>query len=138
MMITFVMSGYETHKFRNSLIANIYACTPEGPDSNPSQTRTNSENDLKRTVSSKEKFNYTYCEALWAWLITSICCCFRGASCYRKYDRRQRLYQEASKRLGKELNLPNLLHTVRMTDFIADTLRFKTHQQLLIHKQKKF
>lgn len=89
MVITFVMSGYETHKFRNSLIGNMYACTPEGPDSDPSPSKDISKSDLKRTVSSKEKFNYSYCEALWTWIITSICCCcLRRTACYKKYDRR--------------------------------------------------
>ena len=35
MVITFVMGGYENHKFRNSLISHIYVCTQDGPDSDP-------------------------------------------------------------------------------------------------------
>ena len=29
MMITFVLSGYEAHKFRSSLISSIFLCIPE-------------------------------------------------------------------------------------------------------------
>ena len=29
MMITFVLSGYEAHKFRSSLISSIFLCVPE-------------------------------------------------------------------------------------------------------------
>lgn len=143
MVITYIMSGYETHKFHNSLIANIYTCTP--PDSptdsssssnNRSPTRKDlSKRDFKRTVSSNEKFKYSYCESLWAWLLTSCCCCcLKTSNHYRRYARRQKLYQEANQRLSKELNLYNLLHTVRMTDFIADILKLKTHQKLLVSK----
>ena len=35
MVITFMMSDYENHKFRNSLLSNIYLCTEDGPNAPP-------------------------------------------------------------------------------------------------------
>ena len=45
---------------------------------------------------------------------------------------------EAKTRLNRELNLHTLLNTVRMTEFLADFLKIKTHQKVLINKQKKY
>ena len=35
MVITFVMTGFEGHKYTNSLISKIYVSTPSGPDAEP-------------------------------------------------------------------------------------------------------
>ena len=40
--------------------------------------------------------------------------------------------------MNRELNLHTLLNTVRMTEFLADFLKIKTHQKVLINKQKKY
>ncbi len=38
MVITFCLSGYENHKFRLSLLSNIYLCTEDGPDAPACET----------------------------------------------------------------------------------------------------
>ena len=134
MVITFIMSGYESHKFRTSMISEIYTCSPDGPESEPSPNKEHSDQVLKQILSQKSRFNYSYFEAYLTWLITSFFCCFRNMKCFKKRKDRQRLFNEASSRLNEELNLNTLLCTVRMTDFIAQVLHLKTHQKVLINK----
>ena len=39
MVTTFLISGFEAHRFRASLIRSIYLCTPEGPGRERSDTK---------------------------------------------------------------------------------------------------
>ena len=47
MVTTFLMSGFENHRFRTSLVSQIYLCTPEGPDRELSETKQQSDVQLK-------------------------------------------------------------------------------------------
>ena len=38
MLIGFIFDGYENFKFTNSLIGHVYACTPNGPDTENATT----------------------------------------------------------------------------------------------------
>ena len=64
MVITFVLSGYETHQFRSSLIKSIFLRVPE-EDENSSKTDNEYTDDRKRLLrkrlGSKEEPNFSYC-----------------------------------------------------------------------------
>ena len=45
MIITFVLSGYETHKFRSSIISNIFLSVPEGEEEGLNKTHEGSDSD---------------------------------------------------------------------------------------------
>ena len=96
MVITFVMSGYEAHKFRTSLIRHIYVATESGPEADPCSSRQQSEQVLKSTVSLQSKLDYNYMEAFITWLFTTLCCCFRTQEWYQRRQNRQKLYGEAN------------------------------------------
>ena len=51
MVITFVLSGYETHMFRSSLISSIFLCIPEEEEEeNLNRTHDESESLLKKRL----------------------------------------------------------------------------------------
>ena len=71
MVITFVLSGYETHKFRSSLINSIFLRVPE-EDENSNKTydkytgegqmnKEQSEILLRKRLGSKVEPNFSYC-----------------------------------------------------------------------------
>ena len=138
MVITPLMAGFEYSRFSNSLIRNIYLTTPSGPHSEACTSLGESDQVLRGTLASKPTFKFLYVEALWTSFLTCFCCCLRRSACYKKRVRRQKLYDEANERLASELSLHTLLRTVRLTDFIAELLELKTHQRVLINKQKKY
>ena len=43
MAINFLFEDYENFKFTNSLIGRVYACTPQGPETENCQTKVESE-----------------------------------------------------------------------------------------------
>lgn len=53
MVAGFLLSGFENHRFRTSLVSQIYLCTPEGPEREVSDTKEQSEIVLKQTLGSK-------------------------------------------------------------------------------------
>ena len=88
MVTMFLISGFEAHRFRTSLVSQIYLCTPEGPEREVSITKEQSELVLKQTLGSKTQFRYPYREAWWVWVLSSLCCCFKNTQCYQKRKRR--------------------------------------------------
>ena len=65
MGITFVLSGYETHKFRSSLISSIFLCVPEemhedDSDSSQELSKEQSEKLLRKRLGSNTKASYSY------------------------------------------------------------------------------
>ena len=138
MVTNFLMSGFEAHRFRTSLVSQIYLCTPEGPDRDVSDTKEQSDIVLKQTLGSKTVFHYPYREAWWMWLLSTCLCCFKNMQCYKRRKDRQKLFDDANARLNKELNLHTLLNTMRQIDFITEVMNLKTHQKVLINKQRKY
>ena len=47
MIITFVLSGYETHKFRSSIISNIFLSVPEREEEGLNKTHEGDSDDNK-------------------------------------------------------------------------------------------
>ena len=122
------MSDYESHKFRLSLLSNIYLCTEEGPDAPACESEEQSKSELKKTLGTKHKLGFRYSEAFTTWLMTTfLSCCCKEREWYERRVNRQKLFQEASKKLNNELNVHTLLNTVRLTDFLASLMRLKTH-----------
>ena len=72
------------------------------------------------------------------WVLSSCCCCFKNAKCYQRRKQRHQLFEDANKRLNKELNLHTLLNTVRLTDFLSELMHMKKHQKVLVNKQRKY
>ena len=75
MMITFILSGYEAHKFRSSLISSIFLCVPEedenlnkthedDSDENGELSKEQSENLLRKRLGSNTKASYSYLQSL--------------------------------------------------------------------------
>ena len=65
MMITFVLSGYEAHKFRSSLISSIFLCVPEemhenDSDSSNELSKEQSEKLLRKRLGTNTKASYSY------------------------------------------------------------------------------
>ena len=65
MIINFVLSGYEAHKFRSSLISSIFLCVPEEmqedePDDNQELSKEQSEKLLRKRLGSNTKASYSY------------------------------------------------------------------------------
>ena len=71
MMIRFVLSGYEAHKYRSSLISSIFLCVPEEEISNKTHeddesddsggySKEKSEKLLKQRLGSNGKASYSY------------------------------------------------------------------------------
>ena len=122
------MIGYENHKFRLSLLSNIYLCTEEGPDAPACETEEQSIKELKKTLKTKQVFGFSYFEWYTTWLMTSLLsCCCKQREWYQLRVDRQKMFEEANKKLNLELNLHNLLNTVRLTDFLARLMRLKTY-----------
>ena len=63
MIITFCLSGYEEHKFTNSLISSVYLSTRHGPETTPALSKTDSDEMLRATLASPANFKYGYFEA---------------------------------------------------------------------------
>lgn len=123
MVITSLISGYESHKFQNSLLNSLYHCTEEGPDATPSDTESKSKHTLKKTINAKNRFKYFYYEAFLTWLASMLCLCCKNREWYKRRMDRQQLFNDAQKRLAREINLHTILNTVRMTDFMASLMR---------------
>ena len=75
MMITFVLSGYEAHKFRTSLISSIFLCVPEEDENlykthdddsydNGEMSKEQSEKLLRKRLGSNTKASYSYLQSL--------------------------------------------------------------------------
>ena len=75
MMITFILSGYEAHKFRSSLISSIFLCVPEedenlnkthedDSDENGELSKEQSEKLLRKRLGSNTKASYSYLQSL--------------------------------------------------------------------------
>ena len=75
MMITFILSGYEAHKFRSSLISSIFLCVPEedenlnkthedDSDENGELSKEQSEKLLRKRLGSHTKASYSYLQSL--------------------------------------------------------------------------
>ena len=64
MLITFVLSGYETHQFRSSLINNLFLRVPE-EDENLNKKDDSYTDDgkrlLRKRLGSKVEPNFSYC-----------------------------------------------------------------------------
>jgi len=96
MVIGFLMSGYEAHKFQTSLIRNLYHCTEDGPEAPPSQTESTSRRALKKTIKSPERFQYYYYEYYLNWIVRTFCsCCCKNREWYKNRMNRQKLYADA-------------------------------------------
>ena len=62
MLISFAFNDYESFKFTNSLLGQVYACTEEGPDTENARTKKASKERLVETLTTKQTNQYTYHE----------------------------------------------------------------------------
>ena len=77
MVIAFLLSDYEQHKFRSSLISNVYFPTKQGPEAPSCETEEHSRHVLKKAAATSSKFGLLYREVYTTWLATLFCsfCC---------------------------------------------------------------
>lgn len=77
MVVTFLLSDYEQHKFRSSLISSVYFPTKKGPEAPACETEEHSRSVLKKAAVASSKFGLLYREVFTTWLITLFCsfCC---------------------------------------------------------------
>ena len=92
MVMTFLLSGFEYHRFSNSLISNIYVTTHGGPNSDECRSEDESDKLLQSTLGTQLKFEFGYFEAMWTSFLTTFCCCLRKKSCFEKRMRRKQLF----------------------------------------------
>ena len=62
MFLHFLFDDYERFKFTNSLIGQVYTCTPDGPDAENARTVKDSKQRLVETLTTKSTSWYTYHE----------------------------------------------------------------------------
>ena len=96
MVIGYLMSDYEGHKFQTSLIRNLYHCTEDGPEAPPSQTESTSKQALSKTIKNPERFQYFYYEFYLNWIVrTFFSCCCKNRKWYKNRMNRQKLFADA-------------------------------------------
>lgn len=139
MVIVFLLSDYEQHKFRSSLISNVFFPTKHGSEAPPCETEEHSRRVLKKAVSTSSKFGLLYREVFTTWLATLFCsCCCKNKEWYQRRLNRQKVFTAANKKLNKEIDLHTILNTGRLTNFIASLMNIQTHQRVLLNRQKQF
>lgn len=139
MVITSLISGYESHKFQTSMLNSLYHCTEEGPDATPCETEQESRHTLKKTIIANNRFDYFYSEACLTWLTgIFLCLCCKNRAWYKRRMDKQKLFDDAQERLAREVNVHNVLSTVRMTEFMASLMRLQVHHRILVNKQLKY
>ena len=79
-----LFENYESFKFTNSLIGNIYASTRHGPDAPPAETKENADKIFSQTLSRNTNNWYTYFELQMAWFLSTCCCCLTKAGFWRE------------------------------------------------------
>jgi len=64
---------------------------------------------MLRTHGDSSKYSYNYHELLFASLLTHLCCCLKGKSCYERRERKKRRHEEAVAKLKGELDVCNVI-----------------------------
>ena len=88
--LNMILGGYETFKFKNSLISQIYPTSPQdldnGDDGDVPPNERKAKNAMMRTVAERGKYWYNYSEYLYTSFLSSCCCCLCKKSAW--YNRR--------------------------------------------------
>ena len=88
-LMNYLMGGYETFRFEQEIISEIYSTTHSSrmkPDSDPTNYD-DAYTDLNRSLVSRDRYDYTYFEFIGAQVLRCFCC-FRRQSCYKNRIKR--------------------------------------------------
>ena len=101
-----------------------------------------SEKEAKRvmftTVAERGKYWYDYSEYLSVTCLSSFCCCLVSKSdWFQRRMKRLKRHQEASERLGKEIDIVKILYSHRISQLVAK-LTLKKHQRALVSSFKQY
>ena len=93
--------------------------------------------DITRSMQSKLRYDYNYCEYITSTLQKYLCCCYSKRRWYKRRARRLQRHELAMDQLTKETDFFNFLKLLRTTDFISK-LYLKEYQRSLIPYFKRY
>ena len=93
--------------------------------------------DITRSMQSKLRYDYNYCEFITSTLQKYLCCCYSKRRWYKRRARRLQRHELAMDQLTRETDFFNFLKLLRTTDFMSK-LYLKEYQRSMIPYFKKY
>ena len=121
------MRGYESFKFENTLIGVLYPTSKFFEDT-PS-TEQEACNRMVNSIAGSTKYFYHYSEYMFARVARFLFCCACTHN-FRWYNKLKR-HEAARDRLRSEIDIIKLLHSQRVSAFMAEVV-LKKHQRALV------
>jgi len=130
---------YNDFRLENTLIRQLYPTSPQGADVDGQDptTETRAKQAMLRTHSDRARYWYNYHELLLASLLSSLCCCLKSKSCYELRQRKKRRHEDAVKKLRNELDVCNVIQTLRFAHFLSKIF-LRKHQRLLVGTFRRY
>jgi hypothetical protein len=119
-ILFYFLGGYEDFRYHQELITEIYSTTDAErmrADTDP-QNYDEARTDLKKSLETKLRYDYTYLEFL-ASRFLCCCLCFRSRKCFKRRIKAHQRYQLALEQLNKETDFFSFLKLMRMSDFVS-------------------
>ena len=94
---------------------------------------------MLHTVADRGRYFYNYSSYFPAYVLREYCCCscLRKTKCYRKRVKKLERHEAAMDKLGKEVDIVQMLKVLRISSFLSKTV-LKRHQRGLITSFDKY
>lgn len=79
----------------------------------------NLKNCVETELDTRQKYSYSYGQYLCASIMQYCCCCCKKVLCVKNRTNRRKLHLYGTERLENELDLLNVIKTLRVSEFMA-------------------
>ena len=97
-LLGYSMGGYESFKFTQSLISEVYSTTARSrmQRGNEPEDHDAAIEDLQKSLETKRRYEYLYSEYVFASILKSLCsCCCKKKEFYKKRQKRLKRHEAA-------------------------------------------
>ena len=122
--LSYLLMGYQTFKYENSLIGSIFPTSPGGGDYGDADIIPSDQDEARAqmmgTVAGRGKYFYHYVEYLWSQTLKCLCrCCCKRKLWFERRMKRLERHEQASESLTRELDIVSLIYIKRLSQFLS-------------------
>ena len=135
-----MLGPYQDFALSQSLMSSIYPTSPQLDEGEEGYSNYNSAMQaLKRTITERGQYKYSFREYQCTWILMKCCCCFisKDRRSWKEREWRYNRYEDALERMNGEIDVLKSVSGQRMTQFLAKIL-LKKHQRTLVQSFSKY
>ena len=103
-----LLAPYQEFTLQQSLLGSIYPMTPQLDEGSEGyQDLNQAKSALKKTVTDRGQFHYSFKEYFSTWFLSACCCCCikKKEDWWRRREWRYNRYEESVERMSKEVDV---------------------------------